>query len=72
MEDIVPELYKKIKKMFDGLVSSDEEIQTILNGFNKDASFVDLVSISRRIGDYAAKSFSACYTEDVLPEGTLY
>lgn len=71
MEDIVPELYKRIKSEFDGLVSSDEEIQAILNG-KKDVSFAVLASISRRIGDYAAKSLSDCYKEAELPEETLY
>ena len=72
MEDIVTKLYKNIKSEFDGLISSDEEIQTILNGENQEISFAGLAQISRRVGEYAAKSLSDNYIESVLPEETLY
>ena len=49
MEDIVPELYKKIKSKFGGLISSDEEIQAILNG-DIDGTFAELYQMSKRIG----------------------
>lgn len=71
MEDIVPELYKKIKSEFDGLVSSDEEIQAILNG-DKVGTFAELYPMSKRVGQYAAKSLSNNYTEELLPDGILY
>lgn len=71
MEDIVPELYKKIKSEFDGLVSSDEEIQAILNG-KKESKLSELALISRKIGEYAAKSMMDCCTKESLPDGTLY
>lgn len=71
MEDIVPELYEKIRKMFDGLVSSDEEIQAILNG-DKVGTFAELYPMSKRVGKYAAKSLSNHYTEELLPDGKLY
>ena len=70
MEDIVPALYKKIKKEFDGLVSSDEEIQAILNG--KSATFPDIAALSRRIGNYAADSISNNISKDNLPDGVFY
>lgn len=72
MEDIVPELYRKIKTEFDGLVSSDEEIQAILNGERKDATFADTSLLARRLGTYATRSLVDNYTEDVLPDGILY
>lgn len=71
MDDIVPELYNKIKDEFYGLISSDEEIQAILNG-KKESNFSDLALMSRRIGDYAAKSMSDCCSKENLPDGTLY
>lgn len=71
MEDIVPVLYEKIKKMFDGLVSSDEEIQAILNS-EKKGTFAELYPMSKRVGKYAAKSLSEHYTEELLPDEILY
>lgn len=71
MEDIVPELYNRIKNEFDGLISSDEEIQAILNG-KKESNFSGLSLVSRRIGEYAAKSVTDCCTKESLPDGTLY
>lgn len=71
MDDIVPELYKKIKSEFDGLVSSDEEIQAILND-EKVGTFAELYPMSKRVGQYAAKSLSNHYTEELLPDGILY
>lgn len=71
MEDIVPELYKRIKDEFDGLVSSDEEIQAILSGKDKSKTLGDVSLISRRLGEYAAKSLDDNY-QDSLPDGILY
>lgn len=71
MEDIVPELYKRIKDEFDGLVSSDEEIQAILGNKNQKATFTDVSKLSRRLGDYAATSLDDNYKES-LPDGVLY
>lgn len=71
MEDIVPELYKRIKDEFYGLVSSDEEIQAILNGENPQATFSDVSILSRRLGEYAAISLEDNY-QDSLPDGILY
>lgn len=72
MEDIVPELYKKIKNEFDGLVSSDEEIQAVLLGENKDATFADTSIMARRLGTYATTSLKDNFTEEALPDGRLY
>ena len=71
MEDIVPELYKRIKNEFDGLVSSDEEIQAILSNKNQKATFTDVSKLSRRLGDYAATSLEDNYKES-LPDGVLH
>lgn len=71
MEDIVPELYKRIKDEFDGLVSSDEEIQAILYGENPQATFSDVSILSRRLGEYAAISLEDNY-QDSIPDGILY
>ena len=72
MEDIVPELYKRIKDEFDGLVSSDEEIQAILSGADKSKTLGDVSLISRRLGGYAAESLCDNFTDDSLPDGKLY
>lgn len=72
MEDIIPELYKKIKSEFDGLVSSDEEIQAILSGEKKDMSFAELYPVANRIGNYAARCLSENYKIAELPEGVLH
>lgn len=71
MEDIVPELYKKIKSKFGGLISSDEEIQAILNG-DIDGTFAELYQMSKRIGKYAATSLVDSYADGSLPDETLY
>ena len=71
MEDIVPELYRRIKDEFDGLVSSDEEMQAIFNGKNQKATFLDVSLLSRRLGEYAAKCLGDNY-QDSLPDGVLY
>lgn len=49
------QVYKKIKDNFDGLISSDEEIQAILNG-KKESSFTELSSIKRKIENVYSKT----------------
>ena len=58
MEDIVPELYKKIKSEFDSFIKNDIEIQEILKGENKEESFEDVSFLSGRIGRYANETHS--------------
>ena len=71
MDDIVPGLYQNIKKQFDGLVSSDMEIQTILNR-QKESTFADLYPLSERMGGYASSSLIDNYMAGELPDDTLY
>lgn len=72
MEDIVPELYKRIKDEFDGLVSEDVEIQAILSGHDKTKTLGDVSLIARRIGEYVSDSLCDNFTDDSLPDGKLY
>ena len=71
MDDIVPELYKNIKAEFDGLVSSDKEIQTVFSG-SSNMSMADVSILARRIGGYAAKSLIDHFSSETLPDGILY
>lgn len=72
MDDIVPGLYKQIKNYFDGLVSSDEEIQAVLSGKNKEITFSDVSLLSRRLGEYATDSIKQYYRTEFLPDGRLH
>lgn len=72
MEDIVPELYKKIKSEFDSFIKKDIEIQEILKGENKEASFEDVSFLSGRIGRYAAKCLLKYINKETMPDGKLY
>ena len=72
MEDIVPSLYKKIKEEFDTYIEKDIEIQEILNGTNKEASFEDVSFLSGRLGRYASKSLKKYITKENMPEGRIY
>lgn len=71
MDDIVPKLYRKIKKQFDDLISSDKEIQTVLNE-EKEHTFAELYPVSERVGGYASTSLIDNYTVEKLPDETLY
>lgn len=72
MEDIVPELYEKIKNEFENLISGDRQIQELLSGENERASFSDVSLLARRMGEYAVMSLTTYLTEEQLPDGRLY
>lgn len=70
MDDIVPELYKKIKSEFDGLISSDDDIQSVFEG--EQIKIPDVYVIAKRIGSYASLCLRDNFNEKTLPEGILY
>lgn len=71
-EDIAPALYEKIKAAFDERIAADSDIQRILSGKNKAATFVDVSLLSRRAGTYAVESLTLFLTEETMPDGRLY
>lgn len=72
MEDIVPGLYKKIKSEFYSCIKKDIEIQEILKGENKEASFEDVSFLSGRIGRYVSKCLLNYINKETMPDGKLY
>lgn len=70
MDDIVPDLYKKIKSEFDGLISSDDDIQSIFDG--EQIKIPDVYIIAKRIGSYASLSLKDNFNSKTLPDGILY
>lgn len=71
MEDIVPELYEKIKNEFYIKIKNDKQIQEALNEETK-ASFSDVSLLSRRVGMYASVSLIKNINKDTMPEGKIY
>lgn len=72
MEDVVPELYRKIKSDFDRRIAEDRDIQNILNGKDTSATLADVSHLSGRTGTYALESLTSFLTEENLPDGKLY
>lgn len=71
MEDIVPQLYEKIKKEFFLKIKNDKQIQEALKE-ETEASFSDVSLLSRRVGMYASVSLIKNINKDTMPEGKIY
>lgn len=73
MEDIAPELYKKIQADFITAVRNDGTIKVLVNKGNKTPlSNKELTTISTRLGDHASKALQKTLTVENLPDGRLY
>lgn len=73
MEDIAPELYKKIEADFNAAVKSDSTIKTITAKLNKrPLTHNELTTISTRLGDHASAALKKTLVIENLPEGKLY
>lgn len=72
MQDIVPELWKDIEQSFREQVENDKQIQAVLSGQNKKATFSDVSEMGRRLGVFAAKSLIEYLTPNNLPDGRPY
>lgn len=73
MEDIAPELYKKIQADFTTAVRNDGTIKTLVSKGNKTPlSNKELTLINTRLGEHASKALQKTLTVDNLPDGRLY
>lgn len=73
MEDIAPELYKKIEADFNAAVKSDSTIKTITAKLNKrPLTHNELTTISTRLGDHASAALKKTLVIENLPDGKLY
>lgn len=73
MEDIAPELYKKIEADFNAAVKSDSTIKTITAKLNKrPLTHNELTTISTRLGNHASAALKKTLVVENLPDGKLY
>ena len=73
MEDIAPELYKKIVAYFNAAVKSDSTIKTITAKLNKrPLTHNELTTISTRLGNHASAALKKTLVIENLPDGKLY
>lgn len=73
MEDIAPELYKKIEADYNAAVKSDSTIKTIMAKLNKrPLTHNELTTISTRLGDHASAALKKTLVVENLPDGKLY
>ena len=73
MEDIAPELYKKIEADFNEAVKSDSTIKTITAKLNKrPLTHNELTTISTRLGNHASAALKKTLVIENLPDGKLY
>ena len=73
MEDIAPELYKKIQADFTTAVRNDGTIKALVNKGNKTPlSNKELTLIDTRLGEHASKALQKTLTVENLPDGRLY
>ena len=73
MEDIAPELYKKINDDFTASVRNDSTIRTLVTkGNSKPLTQKELTTISTRLGKHASDAFKKTLTVEALPDGKMY
>lgn len=73
MEDIAPELYKKINDDFTAAVRNDGTIKTLVTkGNSKPLTQKELTTISTRLGKHASDAFKKTLTVEALPDGKMY
>lgn len=73
MEDIAPELYKKINDDFTAAVRNDSTIRTLVTkGNSRPLTQKELTTISTRLGQHASDAFKKTLTVDALPDGKMY
>ena len=73
MQDIVPELYEKIKNTFSSKVEKDSYISEFLRMVQKNsATFPDAQKYAKRLGELLGETLLEELKENVLPDGKLY
>lgn len=73
MEDIAPELYRKINADFTTAVRNDGTIKTLVTkGNSKPLTQKELTTISTRLGKHASDAFKKTLTVEALPDGKMY
>lgn len=72
-EDIVPELYKKIKLEIDNRLKSDKKASSIQKKVDKGkATYADVQAYALRVGKISSKVLQDDLDDDDLPGGDLY
>lgn len=72
MNDVAPEIYEKVNKRFEYLISRDDKIKRSLERLEKGtATFEDAYYYAQNIGYCLADAFSLITDED-LPDGRMY
>lgn len=73
MEDIAPELYKKIEAEYTSAVKNDRVITNIAGKLNKrPLTHNELTTVSTRLGQHASDALKDVLTPEALPDGRLY
>lgn len=73
MEDLAPDLLKKIQNDFERRVKNDAWINSMLKRIRDGtATQIDCGEYANRIGKYAAKAMEHFISAENLPDGTLY
>lgn len=70
MNDIAPDLLKKLKKYFAEKYNNDPEIKRILNLEN--LSYADANNFAIRVGEILANTYQELLTPVTLPDGRMY
>lgn len=72
MSDVSPEIYEKVNKRFEYLLSRDDKIKRSLERLEKGtATFEDAYYYAQSIGNCLSDAFSLISDED-LPDGRMY
>lgn len=73
MDDIVPELLKKIRDDFDNRYKSNDSVKRIIEKITSgEASYEDAYEYAYEVGEMLSKSFLNNLSSDVLPDGKMY
>ena len=72
MNDVSPEIYEKVNKRFEYLLSRDDKIKRSLERLEKGAAtFEDAYYYAQSIGNCLSDAFSLI-SDDDLPDGRMY
>ena len=70
MEDVAPALYKRIQRLYNSAVNSDEKIAALLK--KEKRTFFDAEDYAALKGKHAAKAMSTILKPEALPDGKMY
>lgn len=70
MEDVAPALYKRIQRLYNSAVNSDEKIAALLK--KEKRTFFDAEDYAALKGKHAAKAMGTILKPEALPDGKMY